>query len=547
MRTRPAVKPAVTDPAAGTTRPRPGPVPQLRSRFGTPQWLRSPQWLRDRIGIHQWLRSRLGVRLRSALAAAAVAGIAMSAAGLVLVGVTHATLSRNLDAAATQRATQIAAILASGDQIRLTQSLRPDPGERTVVQVLDQNGRIVAASSALGPAPAISGLRPGPGRTSREERRLPLAGRDARFRIAAVGIHTNRGFYVVLVGQSVHSVTESTEVVAGILVIGLPPIAFAIGAATFLFVGRALRPVEAMRRRAITITASNLGARLPVPAAYDEVAALATTMNDMLARIETASDAQRRFVADASHELRSPLATIHAGLDLLTTAQLPPSAATHVSRMYLESTRMAALIEDLLLLARFDEHGPRPRDDDVDLDDLAYAERDRVAELHPDLRVEATIAPVRIRGDVRHLHRALRNLVDNAAGHARSVVTITLAVATPSGPSSGPAAAASPVGSSAAAATVARLVVGNDGAVIQPEDHARIFERFVRLDDARARSHGGTGLGLSITRDIVTAHGGTIAITTLTPGSGTAFQVDLPLPEPPNSIMEFNESSGLVT
>jgi signal transduction histidine kinase len=283
-----------------------------------------------------------------------------------------------------------------------------------------------------------------------------------------------------------------------------------VGVATFVFVGRTLRPVEAMTRRAATITATNLDARLPVPDSDDEIAALAATMNTMLDRIEAASAVQRRFVADASHELRSPLATIHANADLLSVARLDEPAERSVTRIHRESTRLAKLVDDLLLLARVDDAALRPRREEVDLDDLVYAARDRVAEERPALRVDGEVVPVRVLGDADQLHRVLRNLVDNAMRHARSRITISL------GMSDGRA----------------EILVGNDGPGINPEDQEKIFNRFVRLDDSRSRQDGGTGLGLSIARDIAALHDGTLTVDDLP--AGATFRLTLPLgtPEP---------------
>jgi signal transduction histidine kinase len=281
-----------------------------------------------------------------------------------------------------------------------------------------------------------------------------------------------------------------------------------VAAATFLFVGRTLRPVEAMRRQAATITARSLHTRLPVPAAEDEIAALAATMNTMLDRIEASTAAQRQFVADASHELRSPLATIHANADLLAAAALDADPARSVDRIRSESGRMARLVDDLLLLARVDDQSVSVRHDEVDLDDLVYAARERIAVEHRDLAVSGAVAPVRITGDPDHLHRALRNLVDNAARHARSTVTVSLA-ATDDGH--------------------AEIVVANDGPAIPDADRERIFDRFVRLDDSRSRDGGGSGLGLAIARDIVAAHGGRLTVADVP--SGAAMRISLPAPD----------------
>jgi signal transduction histidine kinase len=453
------------------------------------------------------LRRRLGVRMRSALAAGFVVAVASVLAGGVLLVTARAILLDNVNSAANDRAGQVTAALSGDDAAALAAALRPSARERTVVQVVDRAGRVTAASDAISGIPAISTLRPGPGVRAREQRRL-AAGHNELFRIVAVGVQTRTGLQTVLVAESLDTVDDGTEAIIAALLLGLPLLALVVGVATFLFVGRTLRPVEAMRRQAATITSTNLHARLPVPAADDEVAALAETMNTMLDRIEAASAAQRRFVADASHELRSPLATIHANVDLLGAAELPESTARPVERIRTASSRMERLVNDLLLLARVDDRGLRLRRQDVDLDDLVYAERERVAVEHPKLRIEGAVAAVRVSGDPDHLHRVLRNLVDNATRHARDSVLLSLDKT----------------------GDEAHVLVGNDGPAIPAEDQDRIFDRFVRLDDSRSRLAGGAGLGLPIARDIVVAHGGTLSVVPCadSPAGGAVLRIVLP-------------------
>jgi signal transduction histidine kinase len=447
--------------------------------------------------------------MRSALAAGAVVAVVSVLAGGVLLVTARGILIDNVNTAVNDRVGQVIAAVSDGDAAALAAVLRPSARERTVVQVLDPAGQVVAASDAVNGYPAMSRLRPKAGDRLREKRRLEFA-RDEQFRIVAAGVKTAAGQQTVLVAESMDAVDDGTEAIIAALVIGLPLLAVLVGVATFLFVGRSLRPVEAMRRQAATITSTNLHARLPVPAVDDEVAALASTMNTMLDRIEAASAVQRRFVADASHELRSPLATIHANVDLLGAAALPEPSARSVHRIHTESARMARLVDDLLLLARIDDHALRLRRADVDLDDLVYAERERVAVEHPALRVEGVVEPVRVAGDPDQLHRVLRNLVDNAVRHARDTVTISLTADDREG----------------------RVVVGNDGPPIAAEDRIKIFDRFVRLDDSRSRLGGGAGLGLPIARDIVVAHGGTIIVDDRT--EGAALRIGLPMPQDPS-------------
>ena len=440
--------------------------------------------------------------MRSALAAGVVVAVASVLAGLVLLLTAHGILIDNVNAAATDRANQLSAALASGDQAALRSALRPSSPGRTVAQVIDATGNVAGASTAISGEPPLSTLRPAAGQRQRETKHLPI-GQNSPFRIVAAGVATPSGPETALVAESMDAVDDGTEAIIAALLVGLPVLAIVVTVATFLFVGRTLRPVEAMSRQAATITARSLHTRLPVPFADDEIADLAATMNTMLDRIETASAAQRRFVADASHELRSPLATIHANADLLV-AGTPDTEAGPAGRIHTESKRMTRLVDDLLLLARADDQGLRLRHEDVDLDDLVYAERERVTLEHPDLRVQGRVEPVRVSGDADQLHRVLRNLVDNAVRHARRTVTISLAARGDSG----------------------EIGVGNDGPPIPAEDRERIFDRFVRLDDSRSRKGGGAGLGLAIARDIVTAHHGTLTVDDL--ADGAAMRISLP-------------------
>jgi signal transduction histidine kinase len=236
------------------------------------------------------------------------------------------------------------------------------------------------------------------------------------------------------------------------------------------------------------------------------VAALAETMNRMLDRLQSAADAQRRFIADASHELRSPLATLQVGLDVMTPA------TPQVARLRAETDRLARLVSDLLLLARADEHGLRPRDDDVDLDDLVYTHRERLAAQHPQLKVDAQITPVRVRGDLHQLDRTVANLSDNAARHARTHVRLAVH----------------------AEGSTAHLTVEDDGPGIPVAERERVFGRFVRLDDSRTRDDGGSGLGLAIAREIAYGHLGTVAVETSALG-GARLHLTLPITVAPQT------------
>jgi signal transduction histidine kinase len=279
-----------------------------------------------------------------------------------------------------------------------------------------------------------------------------------------------------------------------------------VGVADWLLVGQALGPVERIRKRVQGIGAGGLTERVPVPETRDEIARLAQTMNQMLDRLQAGQATQRRFVSDASHELRSPLATLTAALEVVEADTTGRAWQELNQVMVAETNRMRRLVEDLLLLAKADDTGLRMQRTDVDLDDLVEAEIHRLRSSAPGLTVTGEVHPVRISGDPARLSQLIRNLVDNAARAARTSVRLT---------------ATQHNGN-------AFVTVEDDGDGIPAADRLRVFERFVRLDTSRARASGGSGLGLSIVQEITRAHQGSI---TLAPGpaGGTTATVVLPV------------------
>jgi signal transduction histidine kinase len=448
------------------------------------------------------MRRALGVRLRSALAAAGVVAVAFAVAAGIFVWQYQRELVANVDDSASDRARDIAGDVAAAKGGPASSRLTEPSGEVSVAQIIDPSGRVVAASPGFRrPALPFTSLRPRAGQVLRQDQTL-VAGKDP-YRVVAMGVATPRGTYTVQVAQSLRVVGESVDSALTLVAVGFPLLLLIVGTATFVFVGRSLRPVEAIRGRVATISSRELHARVPVPTARDEVARLAETMNAMLDRLESAATSQRQFVADASHELRSPLATLRAGLELITPAA---ENGALVATLVEEADRLDRLISGLLILARADDQGLAPRPSDVDLDDLVEAERLRLRHADPRLYVFAQVQPVRVRGDAHQLAQALRNLVDNAARYAHSTVTLR-------------------VGLDAEQAVVEVL---DDGPGIPMADRDRIFERFVRLDESRARDEGvGSGLGLAIVSEIVRGHGGTIGV--IDAPTGTLMRLELPL------------------
>ncbi|WP_305783883.1 sensor histidine kinase [Symbioplanes lichenis] len=307
------------------------------------------------------------------------------------------------------------------------------------------------------------------------------------------------GPYTVVVGASLEEVDDSTEALTTPLLVGVPLLLLLVGATTWIVAGRALAPVERIRREVEEITGDRLDRRVPEPASRDEIARLARTMNQMLVRLETAATRQQQFVADASHELRSPLAGIRQAAEVSRAHPdaLPPGELADA--VLQESARLQRLVEQLLTLARTGSARPTT---DVDLDDLALAAARRIHQLSVDT---TGIGPARVRGDATALTQVVRNLTDNAARHATSTVAVSVRTH----------------------GDQVELLVDDDGPGIPPGQRTRVFERFVRLDEARARDEGGSGLGLAIVHDIITAAGGTVTISP-SPHGGARFTVTLP-------------------
>lgn len=297
---------------------------------------------------------------------------------------------------------------------------------------------------------------------------------------------------------------ETLATVATLLAIAVPLLLLLVAVTTWLVVGRALRPVERIREEVDGITAERLHQRVPVPETADEIAALATTMNGMLDRLDAAATAQRRFVSDASHELRSPLATIRQHAELAQAHPEVTSIGELAEVVSEEGLRLQGIVESLLLLARLDE-GASTRGEAVDLDDIALGEvrRLRAAGLDVD---GSGIAAARVHADPRLLGQLVRNLADNAVRHSRGRVAIGVV------PADGHVF----------------VMVEDDGAGVPLEERERIFERFVRLDEARSRDAGGSGLGLAIARGIAVSAGGTLMVDD-SRWSGARFVLALPV------------------
>jgi signal transduction histidine kinase len=420
--------------------------------------------------------------------------------------VLRSTLTREVRAAARLRAEDVATVLAAGGGSGAAGpgTLAVDDADELLIQVLDGGGRVVAASPNAEGRPPVARLRPG----SSAEVEVPAGGpmdESGEFLAVATGADTPRGQRTVLVARSTEAVDEAVAAVGGLLAVGLPLLLAVVAVTTWVVVGRALAPVEAMRAEVDEISAAALHRRVPDPPADDEIGRLARTMNRMLGRLEQAQARQRRLVSDASHELRSPVATIRQHAEVALAHPGRTTTSELASTVLAEDLRLQRLTEDLLLLTRADEQSLALRRRPVDLDDLVFEEAKRLREA-TGLRVDTSaVSAGRVAGDAAGLRRVLRNLGDNASRHARERLALSVAERD---------------------ATVV-LAVEDDGSGIPEADRERVFERFVRLDGARARDDGGSGLGLAIVAELVAAHGGTV-VAAAGPLGGARVEVTFP-------------------
>lgn len=415
------------------------------------------------------------MRIRTTLAAVLVVAVALAMGAAALVLIVRGSLRDGAETTAEQQAAALAAQVESGRTPAPAEDDEPDDDEPedVVWQVRDADGQVISSSQLLG--------RPLP-----DDDVVDLPGGEHSYVVASEDAGNGQ---VVTVAVSLEDVDETTAALATPLLLGLPMLLLVVGGTTWLVVGRALRPVERIRRDVEEITGTRLDRRVSEPEARDEVGRLARTMNAMLARLEDSRDRQEQFVADASHELRSPLASLrqaaevaHAHPDALPDGELAETVLE-------ESVRMQALVDQLLVLTRAGEGRARVPRADVDLDDLALAEVRRIA--RSGLVTDTTgVGAGRVHGDPVALGQVVRNLVDNAARHATSRIAVSVT----------------------ATGGAVVLVIEDDGPGVAPADRERVFERFVRLDEARARDAGGSGLGLAIVREVVTGHGGSVVV-----------------------------------
>jgi signal transduction histidine kinase len=450
------------------------------------------------------LRPAASVRFRVTAFATLATLLVLGGTGFALVVEHRRLLTESLDDGLALSADDITRQLVSG---RLPATITGLGDDDASAQLVDGSGRVLAASANLRGLPPL--VLPGfTGPSATRSARLPYD--PAHFLVLSRRVVTPTGEGVLHVARNASDVDASVRLLTRSLAVAVPVVTALLAALVWYLVGRTLRPVEAIRREVAAIGGADLHRRVPVPGGHDELARLASTMNAMLERVDESARRQQRFVADASHELRSPLTRIRTEIEV---DQAHPRgvdlAATHRS-VLAEAIGLQNLVDDLLLLARSDAGAAPLRSAGVvDLDGVVRAAAGRTPSVDIGVELQPSGGSA-VRGDRNELVRAVRNVVENAVRHATSRVVVAVT------PQSG---------------TIA-VTVTDDGPGIPAGERDRVFERFARLDGARSSGSGGAGLGLAIARDIVERHGGTIAID----GSvtdGTRIVLTLPAHVPP--------------
>ena len=430
--------------------------------------------------------------------------LVLSAFGLVAAQ--QRVLTHGIDEALIQRADNIQRDIVQGTFGSRLPNEGRDP-EDSFLQLLDADGSVVATTeNAAGLPAAARPLRRG-GEVVATVQDVPLS--NGKFRVLARSLGgTTSGPVTLLVAKNLDDVDESVAILKRSLAVAIPLVTGVLALLVWWLTGRVLRPVESIRREVASIEGHELHRRVPAPGSEDEIARLASTMNEMLDRVQHATDRQRRFVADASHELRGPLTRLRSSLEV-TIAHPDGVDAVTLSRELLGDTvELQKLVDDLLFLARSESGSLEVPHQPVDLDDLVLEEARRLRE-RGTVRVDVSaVSAARTWGSADQLTRAVRNLSSNAERHAAQRVTFELREID---------------GRS-------ELVVADDGPGIAPEHRELVFTRFARLDEARSRDAGGSGLGLAIVQDIVTRHDGWVGVVEHA-GPGARFVVDLPRAE----------------
>lgn len=451
--------------------------------------------------------SRLPLRWRLTLAFVLVMAVVLAATGLFVYQRQQANLDGAIDGTLRARAGDVAALAQQSESgLKEARSSVSGRGPQ-VAQLLDASGHVLDSTPGAPARPLSSAAQLADARRGRAVTTTVSSVGDGPVRLRAESVRAQGQKLVVVVGQSLEERDAALSDLGGVLLLGGPAALLLSSVAGYLLTGAALRPVEAMRQRAASISAAELDQRLPAGAG-DELGRLGRTLNEMLERIDTSVTRERTFVSDASHELRSPLAMLRMELELIARERPAGHALQTAAGSAIEETdRLSRLADDLLLLARAGDHQLSLRVSGASVDDLLHRAADRMRRAAASAGIEISVAAppgVRVDVDPDRIGQALDNLVANALRYADTSVSLSARLG---------------------AASV-ELHVTDDGPGFPDAFLARAFERFARADSGRTED--GVGLGLAIVRTIAEAHGGE-AHAGRPPGAGADVWITLPL------------------
>lgn len=430
--------------------------------------------------------NRVSLRWKVTIGATAILSFALLLVALGVAGLLRRSIEYDTRALLTERVIAVAAQINDGD---LSDTLESTGREIGQVQVIDAEGDVVSRTNGLADGTRFDVVPTPP--LGQEVTTIidgDIIDNDAneQYQLIARTVDSPAGPMTVYAVTSLNSARRAQHLLEIRLLLALPLLAVFTGFVIHRVVGRAMRPVETMRRDVERISESDLSARVTPTATDDELARLGDTLNHMLERLENASAQRELFAAAASHELRSPLSALRTELEV---AQAYPDRADWprtVEDSLIEVDRLEHLARDLRVLTRNRNSGAIDRR--CDLAALTRRELDR--RISDRVEYVAEVDDAVVAADEGEVLQVLRNLLDNAERHAQSAIEVRVAHE---------------------GATVS-LSVANDGPPIPLADRERIFEPFTRLDEARSLDTGGSGLGLAIVRSIMIEAGGSIDV-----------------------------------
>ena len=395
---------------------------------------------------------------------------------------------------------------AKANDVVLAQMVFPN----RYVEVADADGRVVAWSSNLAghqltiPTAVLSEAR---------QNGTFVVLNQLRVAVVPLSVDRSKQIGFAIVAEPLSVVDEGLRRLRRDFLFGVPLILLVASTGGYFLARKSLSPIALMNQQTQRITAENLSAQLDVAHPRDEVGQLATTINELLARLDAAFREQQRFIAEASHELRTPLSVLRGETEV--ALQQERATAEYQESLALikdEAERLSRIVENLFMLARQPVDTPSTVNEAVRLDELV-ADCVRAAHVLAmqkglRLKIDGALPAITVSGDDEMLKRMLLNLLDNAVKYTPAGGEISVALGSQQ--------------------EYARIVVTDTGIGIPEADQPRIFDRFYRVDKARSRALGGAGLGLSIARWIVEGHGGSLSVESA-PGRGSAFTVELPL------------------